>query len=145
MIVVSSCLAGIACRFDKTAKPNDEIIALVKSGAALHACPECLAGMKRPSPPSEISGGDGHDVLDGRACVYNNKSENVTASFVEGAHRFLEFVKKHSAECVILKSNSPSCGVSRIYDGSFSGVLKDGCGVTAALLMENGIAVREVE
>ncbi len=145
MIVVSSCLAGIPCRFDKTAKPNEEVIALVKSGKAVHACPECLAGMRRPSPPSEIKGGDGRDVLEGRACVYNNVGENVTAPFVEGARKFLEFTKKQGAEYVMLKSCSPSCGLSRIYDGSFTGVLREGSGVTAALLQQNGIEIREVE
>ncbi len=145
MIIVSSCLAGIPCRFDKTAKPNEEIIALVASGKAVHACPECLARLKRPSPPSEIRGGDGRDVLEGRACVYNNLGEDVTAYFVEGARRFLDITQKHAAEYVLLKSKSPSCGVAHIYDGSFSGVLRDGCGVTAALLLQNGIDIREVE
>ena len=41
----------------------------------------------------------------------------------------------------MLKERSPSCGSGRIYDGTFSGCLTSGDGVTAALLKENGIAV----
>lgn len=144
MIVVSSCLAGIPCRFDKTAKPNEDVISLVKQGKAKPACPECLAGMKRPSPPSEIFGGDGRDVLLGRASVYNSIGENISNVFIEGAQHFLAFVQKHNAEYVMLKSNSPSCGVTKIYDGTFSGKLVSGCGVTAALLIEHGIEVVEI-
>ena len=40
-----------------------------------------------------------------------------------------------------MKAKSPSCGAGLIYDGSFSGTLTAGDGVTAALLSENGIKV----
>ena len=40
-----------------------------------------------------------------------------------------------------MKANSPSCGARQIYDGSFSRKLVDGVGITADLLMKNGIAV----
>ena len=42
---------------------------------------------------------------------------------------------------MLLKERSPSCGSGTIYDGTFSGGLTAGDGVTAALLRENGIAV----
>jgi uncharacterized protein YbbK (DUF523 family) len=41
----------------------------------------------------------------------------------------------------LLKARSPSCGKGNIYDGTFSGNLKVGNGVTAELLEENGIKV----
>ena len=34
----------------------------------------------------------------------------------------------------ILKLKSPSCGIKQIYNGTFTGKLRDGLGVTAALL-----------
>ena len=40
---------------------------------------------------------------------------------------------------------SPSCGVKQRYDGTFTGTLVDGAGVTAQLLMENGFRVVDVE
>ena len=36
---------------------------------------------------------------------------------------------------------SPSCGRRYVYDGTFSGTLVEGDGVTAALLMDAGIRV----
>ena len=41
----------------------------------------------------------------------------------------------------ILKERSPSCGSNIIYDGTFSGVLTTGDGITAALLKSNHITV----
>jgi len=145
MIVVSACLAGISCRFDGNAKPCEEVINLVKQKKAVPACPECMAGLKLPRPPAEICGGDGRDVLTGRAEVYNKDKVCVTEDFIKGAEKFVAFVKKHNAPYVMLKSKSPSCGVSTIYDGSFSGSLRKGCGVACALLEQSGIRVVEVD
>ena len=41
----------------------------------------------------------------------------------------------------MLKERSPSCGAGEIYDGTFSGTLAAGWGVTAELLAQNGITV----
>lgn len=41
----------------------------------------------------------------------------------------------------ILKENSPSCGCGTVYDGTFSGTLVPGDGVTAELLKAHGITV----
>jgi uncharacterized protein YbbK (DUF523 family) len=39
------------------------------------------------------------------------------------------------------KAKSPSCGYGEIYDGSFSGTVIQGDGVTSALLKRHGIKV----
>ncbi len=44
-------------------------------------------------------------------------------------------------EKALLKSRSPSCGRDWIYDGSFTGTVIRGSGVTAQLLLEHGIDV----
>jgi D-alanine-D-alanine ligase len=41
----------------------------------------------------------------------------------------------------ILKAKSPSCGKGLIHNGLFDGGLVPGDGMTAQLLMENGITV----
>ena len=45
------------------------------------------------------------------------------------------------AEAAVLKERSPSCGSGEIYDGTFTGTLTPGDGVTAALLSAHGIRV----
>ena len=69
MIIVSSCLAGRPCRYDGTAKPNERVMRMVREGFALPVCAEELGGLPTPRKPCEIIGGDGMDVLDGKAYV----------------------------------------------------------------------------
>ena len=45
---------------------------------------------------------------------------------------------REKSDLIVLQSRSPSCGVKQRYDGTFTGTLTNGAGVTAQLLMENG-------
>ena len=100
-----------------------------------------MGGLAIPRPPAELQNGDGNDVLLGKAQVKNKQGEDVTDQFVEGAHKVLEFAKKHRIRVAILKANSPSCGNQMIYDGKFCGNKIQGQGVTAALLAQHGVKV----
>lgn len=140
-VLVSACLAGRACRFDGSANADDEVARLVAEGRAVLVCPEVDGGLGTPRPPAEIQGGDGADVLAGRARVVTAAGADVTDAYVAGARRALKVAEEAGATSAILKSRSPSCGKSGIYDGSFSRVLRDGDGVTAALLSAHGIEV----
>lgn len=141
MILVSSCLAGKACRYDATACFHSKITHLTKESEAVLVCPEVMGGLSTPRDPAEIVGGTGADVLTGRAKVITVNGEDVTEQFLKGAYQTLKIAKQHNAETVILKQNSPSCGSKAIYDGSFTGAKKAGEGVTAALLRKNGFTV----
>jgi len=141
MKIVSACLAGIKCRYDGETKPCPRIIELVKQGMAIPVCPEQLGGLPTPRVPQEIQGGSGEEVLDGRCKVLNREGRNVTENFLRGAEETLRIARLFSAEEFIGKSKSPSCGCNQTYDGSFSGKLIEGDGVTTALLKRNGIKV----
>ncbi len=141
MILVSACLCGVHCRYDGKAKPDEEIMALLREGKAIPVCPEQLGGLPVPRPPAEIMEGDGADVLNGSARVCNRLGQDVTQAFVLGAEETLNIARLSGAHKAILKANSPSCGVDVIYDGSFSGKTRIGDGVAAALLRNNGITV----
>jgi len=118
-----------------------EIRDLVLRGKALPVCPEKLGGLPMPRPPAEIQGGDGRDVLEGRARVVNREGMDVTPAFTAGARATLELARRHGIRIAILKERSPSCGSTAIYDGSFSGQTRSGQGVTAALLRSHGVKV----
>ena len=53
----------------------------------------------------------------------------------------MDVAEECGAACAVLKERSPSCGKGVIYDGSFSGALSEGNGITADLLMKSGITV----
>ncbi len=143
MILISACLAGKKCRYDGGSAAIPDLVELVNNKKAIIACPECLGGLKTPRKQAEIIGGDGFDVLEGKAKVYNIDKEDMTESYVLGAQKFLGLAQSMGASKVILKSKSPSCGVKKIYDGNFLGQLVLGCGVCAALLIKNDIVVEE--
>ena len=142
-ILISACLVGREVRYDGEASvpPGDRIGEWHRRGLLVAVCPEVAGGLSVPRPAAEIVGGDGGDVLDGRARLETEAGDDVTDAFVAGARHALEVAEAHEVRLAILKSKSPSCGSSQIYDGSFSGTRRPGRGVTAALLRREGIEV----
>lgn len=98
-------------------------------------------GLATPRPPAEITDGDGYDVLDGNARVIRPNGEDVTEQFLRGAEETLRIAPLVIPDLVIFKDHSPSCGVTAIYDGTFTETLRNGIGVTTALLMRHGFKV----
>jgi uncharacterized protein YbbK (DUF523 family) len=139
--IVSACLAGELCRWDGTSRANPEIVEMVRNGQAVAFCPEVLGNLGVPRSRAEIRGGDGSDVLCGEARVINEKNQDVTEAFLMGAESFLSQAKKLGIKKALMKENSPSCGVNRIYR---NGELANGCGVTTALLLKNGLQAEEI-
>ncbi|MEG7284123.1 DUF523 domain-containing protein [Bacillus sp. 0909A] len=141
MILVSSCLGGIECRYNGSHAASEKIRKLIEEKQAVMACPELLGGFSTPREPAEIIGGTGEDVLNGNAKIITSSGEDVTDLYMKGAAQTLAYAKKINASAVILKENSPSCGSNFIYNGSFSGKKIAGNGVTATLLKQAGYRV----
>lgn len=141
MIIVSACLCGINCRYSGDGKVNEEVLKLFREGKAIPVCPEQLGGLETPRPPAEIVIGTARDILNGNGRVLNKSGLDVTENFVRGAYETLKIAKEVGCNKAILKAKSPSCGCGRVYNGEFNGTLTDGNGVTAELLIENGIEV----
>lgn len=130
-ILVSACLLGINCRYDGNSKFIEELKTLKEKHNLIPICPEIYGGMKTPRQPSEI--------IDNK--VLSKTGEDVTDYFTKGADETLKLAKFFDCQLAILKERSPSCGYGKIYDGSFSGILVDGNGLTADLLAKNGITI----
>ena len=134
--VISACLCGDPVRYDGRAFSYSPLAKLVASGRALKVCPECLGGLPIPRLPCERQD-------DGR--VQDASGQDRTAAFLSGAEQVLADCLRHGIQKAILKEKSPSCGVRFRYDGSFSGRLVSGEGLTAQLLRAHGIAVYSEE
>ena len=140
-VVISACLMGVRCRYDGGHSQNETAINHQQTYQLIPVCPEEAGGLSTPRPPAEIVGGDGDDVLKGKAKVMTADGTDVTEAYLQGAHHALEVAQSNGATHVILKARSPSCGCGAIYDGTFSGTLTSGDGVTTALLKQHGITV----
>ena len=141
-VLVSRCLLGHRVRYDGGASGPYALLAQWQAeGRVIALCPEVAGGLPTPRAAAEIPGGQGVEVLAGKAAVITTEGEDVTEAFVSGAHQALALVERHGIRLAILKANSPSCGNRLTYDGSFSGVKVEGQGVTAALLTRAGVQV----
>ena len=134
-ILVSACLFGMNCKYSGGNNFSPKVHALKDDHTLILVCPEQLGGLDTPRPPAEIQR-EGSSLK-----VVNKEGRDVTEEFVKGAEMTLNIAQVHECKLAIMKENSPSCGVKQVYDGSFTGKLVDGSGITAALLMENGIRV----
>ena len=140
MVLVSACLLGINCKYNGSNSLSRDVLELLRNiGSFAACCPELLGGLAIPRGPYEITGGTGKEVVEGEARVKSNRGEDVTEEFLRGARKTLKIVQQNSVRTAILKARSPSCGVNRVYDGTFSGTLIRGDGVAAALLRKEGI------
>jgi len=144
-IVISACLIGEKCRYNGLDSKSEAVTDKFEANSLIQICPEQMGGLSTPRPAAEIVGGNGADVLDGRARVVTIDGEDKTEAFLAGAYRALEIAQAHGATHAILKSKSPSCGCGKIYDGSFTGDLIDSDGVTAALFRRNDIKITTEE
>ena len=141
-VLVSRCLLGHRVRYDGGASgPYAQLAQWQAEGRVIALCPEVAGGLPTPRAAAEIPGGQGVEVLAGKAAVITTEGEDVTEAFVSGARQALALVERHGIRLAILKANSPSRGNRLTYDGSFSGVKVEGQGVTAALLTRAGVQV----
>lgn len=130
-LIVSACLLGKNCKYNGTNNKNEKVLSLAEKYDIVPVCPECFGRLPVPRAPSEIKNGG----------VFSKDGKDVTEFFKAGAEKALEAAKKSGAAKAVLKARSPSCGKGRIYDGSFTGRVIDGDGITAALFKKNGISV----
>ncbi|WP_114570698.1 DUF523 domain-containing protein [Exiguobacterium flavidum] len=137
----SSCLLGCECRYDGRGALAPDAQSLFTQGGGISICPEQMGGLSTPREPAEIVGGDGFDVLDGKARVMTRSGDDVTDAFLRGAQEALAILKSTGVTEVWLKQKSPSCGSLEIYDGSFSGEKRTGVGVTTALFSREGLTI----
>ena len=128
--MISACLLGTCCRYDGASKAHRLAAALAQRYELVPVCPEQLGGLPTPRPPAERRGDR----------VVTQHSD-VTEQYRRGAEETLKLCKLFGCEAAVLKERSPSCGRGTVYDGTFTGTLTAGDGVTAELLAANGIPV----
>jgi uncharacterized protein YbbK (DUF523 family) len=137
-VLVSACLMGCACRYDGGQKGDAKLIAEL-GGDALSFCPEVEGGLPTPRPRAFFVGGDGEAVWEGRAKVCDERGEDLSSQFRQGAVRALAAALAGSCTLAHFKDGSPSCGVSRV---DVEGTKVKGEGVTAALFLRAGWKIR---
>ena len=132
-LLISACRMGYSCTYNggNNALPQDVLAALRQRYRLIPVCPEAAGGLPTPRTPSERRGDR----------VINRDGRDVTAAFRRGAELAGELAERFDAHAALLKANSPSCGSGTVYDGSFSGRLVSGDGVTAEYLKSKNLII----
>lgn len=133
-LLISACLLGVASRYDARSVcvfTEQEIASLNEKYQLIPFCPEIYGGLPTPRTPSEIVGDE----------IYMKDGARVTENYRKGAEEALRLCRVLGIEKALMKERSPSCGDGLVYDGSFSGTLTEGDGITVSLLKANGIRI----
>lgn len=130
-ILISACLIGDKTKYDGKSNYHPLVKELLEKYELVPFCPEVEGGLPTPRQPSEIQ----------KDKVVSAVGKDVTKNFKDGASKALMICHYLGIKTAILKDGSPSCGLNQIYDGTFSGKKIKGSGITAQLLIKNGIRV----
>lgn len=145
-VLVSGCLAGRPCGVEGTDYGLGVVLRDLIHLPTLRAIPFCpeehALGTPRSMP--DIHGGDGFDVLDGRAKVLDEHGVDLTAQMIAGAEAMLAHARAERAELAMLTDSSAACGSQVISLGCrlvAERKHQKGVGVATATLLRAGIAV----
>lgn len=132
-ILISACLLGSCCKYSggSNVLPPEALAALRERYRLIPVCPEVAGGLPVPREPSERQGDR----------VVTRGGRDVTAEYRRGAEIALRLAGRFGARRALFKANSPSCGSGSVYDGSFTGVLTAGDGVTSEALKRHKIEI----
>lgn len=136
-ILVSACLLGMNTKYNGDNNRDNRVVSfLLKNNYFfIPLCAEQLGGLPTPRSPAEIEKGfTSKDVLEGKAKIKNKDGEDVTNLFINGAKSVLSICKEFGITHAILQDRSPSCGYTKIYDGTFENNLILGNGILTELL-----------
>ena len=145
-VLLSGCIAGLACGVDGTDYGFGGAMQWffdLPHVVAVPFCPED-AGLGTPRGWPDIEGGDGLDVLDGKARVVDQDGKDLTAGMIAGAEAMVAFAEKERIDFALLMDMSGACGSQVISDGTRfveERKYRRGYGVAAAALARAGVPI----
>ena len=134
-VLVSACLLGENCKYNGGNNFSPAVVEFVKDKEVVPVCPEIMAGMGCPRTPIEIVNG----------VLMDRNGNNVDDAMRKAVELAMDWIRREDIHCAILQPRSPTCGVHQVYDGTFSGTLREGSGVFAQALKDAGYRVLDAE
>ena len=127
--LISSCLLGFNTKYNGSNNYSYILKKMVHLFNFIPVCPEQLGGLSTPREICEINGNK----------VITKSGKNVTNEFKKGAYECQKILEKSNITIVILKSKSPSCSLSKSYDGTFSNTLVEKAGIFGSIVIKANI------
>lgn len=123
-ILMSACLLGDKVKYNGKDNYSSLVEDIKLKYNIVPICPEVLGGLSIPRTPVELKNG----------IPFNKDLKDFSKNFEVGANKVINIVKYLHIKKAILMERSPSCGVNKIYDGTFKNNLIDGKGYTTKKL-----------
>ena len=145
-VLVSACLLGVKCGVNGDnygEYPGVLKLLHYANVKFIQFCPEELM-FGTPRETCDIYGGNGLDVLEGRAKVLTTSGIDWTAGMIAASEKMLEAARKNNIELAIMMDVSAACGNHVIYDGDRYAENKKyqvGMGVCGAQLHRAGFKI----
>lgn len=145
-ILMSACLTGLTCGYDGSNNgeyPSARKFLNYDTVKIVKFCPEDFS-FGTPREMCDIHGGNGMDVLNGKAKVLSESGKDWTEGMIRASEKMLELAKNEQIEIAVMMDVSAACGSQVIYEGNRfadTKVYQIGAGVCAAQLIANGFKV----
>jgi uncharacterized protein YbbK (DUF523 family) len=145
-ILMSACLTGIPCGYDGSTYgtfPSALTLLQYDVVKVIRFCPEEFS-FGTPREMCDIHGGDGLDVLEGKAKVLTETGVDWTEGMIKASEQMLALALREKVDLAVLMDTSAACGSQVIYDGNRFAENKKyqiGMGVCAAQLKRHGIPI----
>lgn len=145
-ILMSACLTGVQCAYDGSdygTYPGALKLLEYDNVVVIRFCPEVFS-FGTPREMCDIYGGNGDDVLDGKAKVLAEDGSDWTAGMIKASEAMLALAQTHQIELAVMMDISAACGSQVIYEGSRfaeNKVYQMGAGVCTAQLRRHGFKV----
>lgn len=146
ILMFSACFGGTLCGYDGTSNgiaPTMRSLMAYPNVKPVFFCPEDYS-FGTPRELCDIHGGNGFDVLDGKARVLTETNKDWTDLLVTAAQKMAEKAEQNKVQIAVLLDTSASCGTQVIYNGSRlseNKIYQKGPGVAAAALIRKGVHV----
>ncbi|MCG9910701.1 MAG: 2-thiouracil desulfurase family protein [Flavobacteriales bacterium] len=145
-ILVSGCLAGHSCGYDESSYGEYPVVQKLLQSKRVKAFPFCPEAFSFGTPREmcDIHGGNGEDVLNGKARVLTESGTDWTEGMIKASEKMLELARIEQIELAIMMDTSAACGSLVIYNGNRfapNKIYQIGSGVCTAQLRRNGFYV----
>lgn len=145
-ILVSACLIGVKCGIDgDNYGEYPTVLKLLEydNVKLVPFCPEEFS-FGTPREMCDIYGGDGADVLAGKAKVLTTSGIDWSQGMIDAAEKMLKVANENDVELCVMMDISAACGNRVIYDGNRYAEdkkLQLGMGVAGARLHQAGYQI----
>lgn len=144
VVMISGCMMGLPCGVygdDYGFGGALDALTKLKTVEVVSYCPEDV-GLGTPRTMPDLHGGDGFDVLDGRAKVLDEHGADLTDGLIAGSLAMVAKAQETGVRFAVLMDASGACGTQVIPDGCrFDEPRRRqrGVGVAAAALARAGV------